>query len=154
MGNAGGVSGAARVTGESTFVVIACDSCGGIGPKDLDVVKVPAHIVGRFTSRVALGRPGGALRRSEIVDIPALTRLLGLDGVHEVIPGGSRGVLHEAEELATPGGFVVGLREHPGLDLFKSAGPATCLIASVEPGLGGEMAAVLRKPVFHVGSLR
>ncbi|UTW69818.1 hypothetical protein KHA80_02285 [Anaerobacillus sp. HL2] len=35
-------------------LVIACDSSGAIGPKELDVVKVDANIVGRFISRVVL----------------------------------------------------------------------------------------------------
>lgn len=35
-------------------IVIACDSSGAIGPKELDVVKVDGHILGRFISRVVL----------------------------------------------------------------------------------------------------
>lgn len=35
-------------------LVAACDSCGGIGDKELDVVRVPGDITGRFTARVAL----------------------------------------------------------------------------------------------------
>lgn len=33
---------------------MSCDSCGGIGPKPLDRVKVNGYTVGRFTARVAL----------------------------------------------------------------------------------------------------
>lgn len=36
------------------LMVAACDSCGAVGSKELDVVKVPPYIVGRFTARVAL----------------------------------------------------------------------------------------------------
>jgi selenophosphate synthetase-related protein len=36
------------------IVVVSCDSCGGIGPKPLDRVRVSAYTVGRFTARVAL----------------------------------------------------------------------------------------------------
>jgi len=35
-------------------LVVACDSCGAIGEKELDVVKVPARLTGRFAARVAL----------------------------------------------------------------------------------------------------
>jgi len=35
-------------------LAIACDSAGGIGDKERDVVKVSPYILGRFTSRVAL----------------------------------------------------------------------------------------------------
>lgn len=35
-------------------LVISCDSCGGIGEKEFDVLKVPAYITGRYTVRVGL----------------------------------------------------------------------------------------------------
>ncbi|MCP4114951.1 MAG: alpha-ribazole kinase [Desulfobacteraceae bacterium] len=35
-------------------LVVACDSCGAVGDKELDVVTVPPYLVGRLTSRVAL----------------------------------------------------------------------------------------------------
>ena len=39
---------------ESSTLVIACDSCGAVGSKDGDVLKLPPYYVGKFTSRVAL----------------------------------------------------------------------------------------------------
>ncbi|HHV62616.1 MAG TPA: hypothetical protein GXX51_08270 [Firmicutes bacterium] len=39
---------------DGSALVIACDSLGGIGPKESDVVKVPGYVVGRFTARVPL----------------------------------------------------------------------------------------------------
>jgi len=36
------------------LLAVACDSAGGIGEKEKDVVRVPPYIVGRFTLRVAL----------------------------------------------------------------------------------------------------
>ncbi len=228
-------------------LVIGCDSSGGIGPKQRDAVRVPAYVVGRFTSRVALmevmtsgaipaalvdtlcaepdpvgievgrgiadelaevGLTGlvevtgsseknvpteqtgvgitviGVVRPSDlrygrstpgdevicigipkvgwevrlddpdITDLPLLKRLLALPGVHEVAPGGSRGIIHEARELAALGRFEVEIGESPGVDLCKSAGPATCLVASVEPGVSNVIASTLAKPVFHVGWLR
>ncbi|GAB6146765.1 AIR synthase related protein [Desulfocicer niacini] len=35
-------------------LVVACDSCGGIGEKDLDLLRVPHRLVGQLTARVAL----------------------------------------------------------------------------------------------------
>ncbi len=48
---------------EGRVLVVACDSAGGIGPKELDSVKVPGYVLGRFTARVALIRcwPPGAI---------------------------------------------------------------------------------------------
>lgn len=39
---------------EKECLLVACDSSGGIGNKDLDVVRVPPEVVGRFATRVAL----------------------------------------------------------------------------------------------------
>lgn len=38
----------------NTTLVIACDSCGAIGMKEGDALKVPPFYVGKFTARVAL----------------------------------------------------------------------------------------------------
>lgn len=39
---------------EDKNLVVACDSCGGIGSKPEDVFKIPAFIMAKFTARVAL----------------------------------------------------------------------------------------------------
>ncbi len=35
-------------------LVVSCDSSGGVGPKEGDVVRVPGRVVGKFAARVAL----------------------------------------------------------------------------------------------------
>jgi hypothetical protein len=37
-----------------SFMVVGCDSAGGIGPKPLDKINVSGYTLGRFTARVAL----------------------------------------------------------------------------------------------------
>jgi hypothetical protein len=39
---------------DNCYLAIACDSCGGVGEKERDIVRVPPYIVGRFTTRVTL----------------------------------------------------------------------------------------------------
>lgn len=39
---------------ETRTMIIACDSCGGVGSKKGDVLKIPPFYVGRFTARVVL----------------------------------------------------------------------------------------------------
>jgi len=39
---------------KNRYMVVSCDSAGGIGPKRLDKIKVSGFVVGRFTARVAL----------------------------------------------------------------------------------------------------
>lgn len=42
------------ILNDKQYIVTACDSCGAIGSKEYDVVKVPPYFVGRLTARVAL----------------------------------------------------------------------------------------------------
>ncbi len=39
---------------DGVCIVCACDSCGGVGEKQGDVLKYPAYITGRYTARGAL----------------------------------------------------------------------------------------------------
>jgi hypothetical protein len=39
---------------KGSTLVIACDSCGGIGLKEGDVLKVPPEVTGRYAARVVL----------------------------------------------------------------------------------------------------
>lgn len=41
-------------TGSGVSLVIACDSCGSVGSKELDLIKAPPDIVGRLTARTVL----------------------------------------------------------------------------------------------------
>ena len=42
------------ITDDGFCLVASCDSCGAIGSKTLDLLKVPAGVVGQLTARVAL----------------------------------------------------------------------------------------------------
>lgn len=60
-------------------IVTACDSCGGIGLKHNDVVKVSPYIVGRFTARVAL---------MEVLSINAIPKTISIAISNEPNPTG------------------------------------------------------------------
>jgi hypothetical protein len=57
-----------------------------------------------------------------------LARLMGGDGVMEIVPVGSKGILYEARLLAKLHGCSFAPEERD-VDLLASAGPATCMIA-------------------------
>lgn len=65
---------------ENLCLVAACDSCGAIGSKELDVVNVPAHVTGRFTTRVAL---------LEVIACGAIPQLITVAISNEPDPTGS-----------------------------------------------------------------
>jgi hypothetical protein len=73
-------------------LVAACDSCGAVGSKELDLVKVPPYVVGRFTTRVAL---------LEIITVGAVPQLLTVAIANEPEPTGTE-ILHGVkDELAS-----------------------------------------------------
>lgn len=210
---------------EDTVMVIACDSCGGIGMKVHDALKVPPYYSGKFTARVALlevmcsgaeivtltnavccemdptGRdviegikqelamlgiddvvltgsteenfpttstgigmtvvgvaPRNQLRVNNVkkaaalisIGLPKVGSEINLSGdkqiasyddvkmllankeVNEMVPVGSKGILFEARQLAGNNNMNFVLGEHVSIDVEKSAGPATVVIAAVE----------------------
>ncbi len=210
--------------GQQRTMVIACDSCGGVGMKEQDVLQVSPHITGRYTARVAilevlctgaevicltsticnemnstgkdmiegiraemqeaginnvvltgsteenfptvatglgvtavdmiqsnqlkvnsikqqallvaLGRPkvgqevlaGGV---NDCIHYQLIKQMLKDDEVYEIIPVGSKGILYEMQELARNN--RLNLIVNPGikLDVRKSGGPSTAVIAAV-----------------------
>ncbi|MCD6419559.1 MAG: alpha-ribazole kinase [Synergistetes bacterium] len=66
-------------------------------------------------------------RIQDAMDFDELMELLKTDGVGEVIPVGSRGILQEVELLAKNSGLNF-VPEVEGEWLSKSAGPATCAV--------------------------
>jgi hypothetical protein len=211
---------------EKRTMVIACDSCGGIGMKEGDTLKVPPFYVGKLIARVPLlevlctgasvititdavcnementgieiikgikaelseadiedivltgsteenmttsstalgitivgivdseklkvnkaqkdaliisiGLPkvGGEINivsDEELVSYTDISRLLSSDCVYEIVPVGSKGIAYEAQQLALNNKLVLHLEEKQSIDIKKSSGPATCVIAAVNP---------------------
>ncbi len=209
-------------------LVIACDSCGGAGNKDNDVLKVPPFITGKYTARVPLLEvmcsgakvstvidnlccemiPTGEeiitgikseLKNAGLVDVilggsteenfvtsmtalgmnvigiaekknlkvnnvkeggiiysigipkvggeinlekgrdhfsyDILNKLITLEGVYELVPVGSKGILYEAEELGRNNNKTLVLEKNLHVDIYKSAGPSTVAIACVSEEL-------------------
>lgn len=225
-------------------LVVACDSAGAVGNKELDELKVSNYILGRFTARVALlevvaagaipllisdtlgvemepsgreiiqgikdelkllgleekvhitgsteenfqprqtgigitvvglvkthqlkvgkaqagleilcfGYPkvGGEvhLEDPELVNVATALDLLAYEGVKEMVPVGSKGILYEAQLLAGSSGCRLVLDPECPLPLKKTAGPATCLLAAVEPPLVSLLQDKFTVPVTKVG---
>jgi len=91
---------------------------------------------------------------AQVMDLPALKALLGLPYVQEVLPVGSGGIAREAATLAAGAGCELVLYPGISLDLARSAGPATCVLATLEGGDEDEMGRLTGKPVELVGYLR
>ncbi|MDS1030836.1 AIR synthase related protein [Bacillota bacterium LX-D] len=68
--------------------------------------------------------------------IKAVLQLLQQEGIHEILPVGSKGISYELHELAKLPQCHVKflLNSNSTLDIHKTAGPATCLLVSVKAG--------------------
>lgn len=210
---------------EEQIMAIACDSSGGIGDKEFDVVKVAPEIVGFYTTQVCLmeilaigaepitvvnalavemdpcgkgiirgvkraleplNLPDdkivtgtteenipvcqtaigmtiiGIINKSEfrkttalkgdiavvvgipkvgddviadqgkeILTIELLLKLKAYTEINEILPVGSKGILYELGEMATTNNLDFEVEEDVSVDIYKSAGPGTCAIISL-----------------------
>jgi hypothetical protein len=71
----------------------------------------------------------------EIVKYEQLKRLLEDPCVYEIVPCGSKGIQYEAETLAKENGMKFRLCENIDIDIKKSCGPATTVIAAVNSAI-------------------
>jgi hypothetical protein len=71
-------------------MVMACDSSGAIGEKELDLVKASPYLVGRLTARVAL---------LEVVSVGAIPQMLSVAIANEPSPTGNQVLEGVRDEL-------------------------------------------------------
>lgn len=75
---------------DAQYLVTACDSCGAIGEKELDAVKVPWRVTGRMTARVAL---------LEVLAVGAVPQMMSIAIANEPLPAGEEIMKGVREEL-------------------------------------------------------
>jgi len=106
---------------------------------------------------VAVGRPSvknevlPAEERGEIVDLEDLLKLMSCDFVHEVIPVGSQGIIHEANVIAKDSGLRAKL-DLPEVEAKKSAGPATAVVVTISKNALSKLSGLINKPIHVTGS--
>jgi len=234
------------------FLIIGCDSAGGIGPKPLDKVKVSGYIIGKFTARVALmevlsvgaqpiaiidtlsvemkptgidivkgiirevedagldpdlvltgsyeknvpteqtglgvvvigitakkdlkigsSKPGDVVvaigvpkvgvevveitqsgkEREVLADLKDVKTLLSLDFINEILPVGSQGIAKEIETITKPLNLVFSFKKGLKIDLEKSAGPSTVILATLSREKVEKLKPLFQKLVTIVGKL-
>lgn len=73
------------------------------------------------------------VKDNEIIDYDTLYKLQQSKYVYEMVPVGSKGIAYEAELLASNNGFTLEFKTELSVDIYKSGGPSTCIIAAVNP---------------------
>ena len=89
----------------------------------------------------------------QIVQQSHVLTLNGIDQVHDMLPVGSKGIGWEATQLAAAAGLKAELIEPPPLDLKKSAGPNTCLLAAVHAEAENLLRKQINVPVTLIGKV-
>jgi hypothetical protein len=93
-----------------------------------------------------------SLEDPDIADSKTVAQLRNIDGVHDILPVGSKGVLYEANELARIAGLTF-QKQDSVIDMVKSAGPSTCFLVSTNETARDILQEKTDKPVNLIGSL-
>ncbi|MCW4034956.1 MAG: ribbon-helix-helix protein, CopG family [Candidatus Bathyarchaeota archaeon] len=108
---------------------------------------------------VAIGKPKvgnevlPAEARNEVANLKDVTALARKGFVHDIIPVGSFGIVNEAQTLAYSIGRQLRINEDTKLDLNKSAGPATVVLATIDRTKVDELDYFIHKPINVVGEI-
>ena len=108
---------------------------------------------------VAIGKPKVgdevivAEAKGEIADLKNVTQLSQRKYVHDIWPVGGFGIASEAKMMAYGVGRQLKICEVQGLDLNKSAGPATVVLATIDRDSLEELMSLIPKPINVVGEI-
>lgn len=108
---------------------------------------------------VAIGKPKvgdeviSAEARGEIAELKNVTQLSQRKYVHDILPVGGFGIASEARMMAYGVGRQLKLIEVKGLDLTKSAGPATVILATIDKEKLEDLSTLIPKPIKVVGEI-
>jgi hypothetical protein len=108
---------------------------------------------------VAIGKPKvgdeviAAEVRGEIADLKNVTLLSQRKYVHDIWPVGGFGIAREAKMMAYGVGRQLKICEVQGLDLNKSAGPATVVLATIDRDSLEDLISLIPKPINVVGEI-
>jgi hypothetical protein len=108
---------------------------------------------------VAIGKPKVgdevivAEARGEIADLKNITQLSQRKYVHDIWPVGGFGIAGEAKMMAYGVGRQLKTYEIQGLDLNKSAGPATVVLVTIDRDSLEDLISIIHKPINVVGEI-
>ena len=108
---------------------------------------------------IAIGKPKvgdeviAAEARGEIAELKNITQLSQKKYVHDIWPVGGFGIASEAKMMAYGVGRPLKTFDVPGLDLNKSAGPATVVLATIDRDSLEDLMSMIPKPISVVGEI-
>ena len=108
---------------------------------------------------VAIGKPKVgdevivAEAHGEIADLKNVTQLSQRKYIHDIAPVGGFGIASEARMMAYGVGRQLKIYEIQGLDLNKSAGPATVILVTIDREKIEDLTSLIPKPINVVGEI-
>jgi len=108
---------------------------------------------------VAIGKPKVgdevivAEAHGEIADLKNVTQLSQRKYIHDIAPVGGFGITSEARMMAYGVGRQLKIYDVQGLDLNKSAGPATVILVTVDREKIEDLTSLIPKPINVVGEI-
>ncbi len=93
------------------------------------------------------------LEDKEMVNQMDIINILKVEGVHEILPIGSKGIENEAHQLAEFSSAKFIPEVDLGININKSGGPSTCVIVSCMPNVIRQIENKVDVPVNIVGKL-
>ena len=91
--------------------------------------------------------------KGEIADLKNIIQLSQKKYVHDIAPVGTLGIADQARMIAYAVGSQLKLSDAKVLDLNKSAGPATVVLASIDKERLEDLMSLIRKPINVVGEI-
>ncbi|NHZ85301.1 MAG: hypothetical protein GWP19_05410 [Planctomycetia bacterium] len=110
-------------------------------------------------SIVCVGIPKSApediilLEDKDIVNQKDILNILNVEGVHEILPIGSKGIDNEAQQLAQLASVEVDLDYSTSINIIKSGGPSTCVIVACLPDTVTIIKNTVNVPVINIGKI-
>jgi len=117
---------------QTQYLVASCDSCGAIGMKDLDALKIAESITGRLTTRVAL---------LEILATGAVPQMMTVAISNEPHPTGDKLLEGVKEELESAGLATLPMSISTEKNMFTQ-----------QTGLGISVIGVTEKQQLRIGT--
>ncbi|HZK54012.1 MAG TPA: alpha-ribazole kinase [Desulfosporosinus sp.] len=117
---------------KDSYLVASCDSCGAIGMKELDALKIPCFITGKLTARVAL---------LEVLATGAVPQMLTVAISNEPYPTGDELLRGVNDEL-----------ESAGLKALPMAISTEKNMPTQQTGLGISVIGLAEKNLLRIGT--
>jgi len=108
---------------------------------------------------VAIGKPKVgeevilAEAKGEVADLKNVVQLSQRKYVHDIAAAGTFGIADEARMMAFAVGRQLKFAEVKGLDLAKSAGPGTVVLATVDKEKLEDLTSLINKPIKVIGEI-